>query len=151
MIRTDLLEAALHWVPLLTFTLTLGGVLGGILGWFLRKWGSRKQKDAKNTQDLADMKESIGELKTSVTENGRRLDAVVIGLLATHRKNLVDAYEDYVVNGDPLTVERRHEIDKQYEAYKTLGGNGTITRLYKEICHVPTHIVGEKEAMHATR
>lgn len=135
----DAIEWLIHVIPLLSF------VFGsGALGWLLRSVREHRAKAAEDAKDLEDLKASVRDLAESVEKNGERLDAVAIGLLAAERKNLVDAYEDYVVNGDPLTVERRHEIDKQYEAYKALGGNGTIGRLYQEICHIPTHIVGEK-------
>lgn len=125
------------------FLLSLITTLAGFGGWSLGKWRDHKKQEDTEIRDIQQMKESIDELRKRVESNGERLDAVAMGLLATHRKNLVDAYEDYVVDGNPLTVERRHEIDKQFEAYSALGGNGTIKRLYIEICHVPTHIVGE--------
>lgn len=65
-----------------------------------------------------------------------------IGLLALIRKSLVDSYERHVTLKVPMTIERRHEIDQMYAAYKTLGGNGTITHLYEELSECPTEIVG---------
>lgn len=87
-----------------------------------------------------------GWIVSARTSRTKREKALSQGVLALLRTQLVDAYESYVVHCDRLTVERRHEIDMSYEAYKALGGNGTITRLYEEICEVPTYIVGEGES-----
>lgn len=85
--------------------------------------------------------------RKSRTERERAIaqkqDALCEGVLALLRAQIVDAYERYVIHGAPLTVERRHEIDRAHDAYVALGGNGTIGHLYEEICKVPTHIVGE--------
>lgn len=69
-----------------------------------------------------------------------RQEAICKGLLALIRSQIVDDYEHYVVRGAPLTVERRHEMDRAFDAYKALGGNGTIGHLYEEIKKVPTYI-----------
>lgn len=87
-----------------------------------------------------------GWIVSARTSRTKREKALSKGVLALLRTQLVDAYESYVVHGDRLTVERRHEIDMSYEAYRDLGGNGTIARLYQEICELPTYIVGEGEA-----
>ena len=34
-------------------------------------------------------------------------------------------------------------MDRAFEAYEDLGGNGTVKDLYEEIKRVPTYIVGE--------
>lgn len=60
---------------------------------------------------------------------------------AVLRKDLVDAYRDYVTDGKPLTVERKHEITEGYEAYAYWGGNGTGRDMYEGICEVPVAII----------
>lgn len=57
------------------------------------------------------------------------------------RTELVNAYEKYVQDGVPLTVERKHEITEGYEAYAYWGGNGTGKDMYEAICEVPVVIV----------
>ena len=84
-----------------------------------------------------------GWIVSARTSRTRREKALAQGVLALLRAQLVDAYERYVVHGDRLTVERRHEIDRAFEAYEALGGNGTVKHLYEEFCDVPTYIVGE--------
>lgn len=84
-----------------------------------------------------------GWIVSARTSRTRREKALSQGVLALLRAQLVDAYERYVIHADRLTVERKHEIDKAFEAYEALGGNGTIRHLYEEFCKVPTYIVGE--------
>lgn len=90
----------------------------------------------------------IASARKSRTEREKKIsatqDAIKEGVLALLRAQLVDAYERHITHGGPLTVERRHEIDRAYKAYKALGGNGTIGHLYDEICEHPTFIVGER-------
>lgn len=71
-------------------------------------------------------------------------NAISEGVLALIRSQIVDDYEKYVIRGIPLTVERRNELDRAHNAYVTLGGNGTIDHLYKEITRLPTHIAGSE-------
>lgn len=66
-----------------------------------------------------------------------------MGTLALCRKAVIDAYDTFVINGTPMSVERHNEIDKLYEAYHALGGNGTISRYYEEIANQPTYIVSD--------
>ena len=86
-----------------------------------------------------------GWIVSARTSRTKREAALANGVLALLRAQLVDAYERYVVHGDHLTVERRHEIDRCFEAYKALGGNGTVAHLYEEFQRMPTYIVGEGE------
>lgn len=102
----------------------LCAIVGALTGWIISARRSRSERER---------------------EIAKKQDAIREGVLALLRAQLVDAYEKYVVHGAPLTVERRHEIDRAFAAYKALGGNGTIERLYAEICKLPTHIVGESE------
>lgn len=100
----------------------LCAALGLAIGWIVSARKSRSDREKRIAQ---------------------RQEALCEGVLALLRAQIVDAYERYVVHDVPLTVERRHEIDRAYEAYVALGGNGTISRLYEGICNTRTHIVGE--------
>lgn len=47
----------------------------------------------------------------------------------------MEDYEEYVINGHPLTVERRREIDQCWEAYHDgLGLNGSGGKAYEALC-----------------
>lgn len=52
---------------------------------------------------------------------------------ALGRKEIMDAYQTYVVDGHRMTVERFEQITEIIEAYAALGGNGTAKRMYEEI------------------
>lgn len=65
-----------------------------------------------------------------------RQDARDLGTLALLHAKLTDAYEDHVLSGEPLSIDRRRDIDRIYEAYHAMGGNGTGTDIYRRICRV---------------
>lgn len=52
---------------------------------------------------------------------------------AIGRKEIMDDYQSYIVDGKHLTVERYEQLTEIYEAYAALGGNGTAKRMYEEI------------------
>lgn len=52
---------------------------------------------------------------------------------ALGRKEIMDAYQLYIVEGHRMTVERFEQLTEIFEAYTTLGGNGTAMRMYEEI------------------
>lgn len=52
---------------------------------------------------------------------------------AQGRKDIMTAYDHYVVREHKMTVERYDELHRIYEAYRKLGGNGTAHRLWSEI------------------
>ena len=120
-IETDYLEALGKLVPVIS---GLCAVIGALAGWIASARASRSQRE-----------EALAVRQRAISD----------GVLALLRAQLVDAYERYVAHGEPLTVERRHEIDRCFEAYEALGGNGTVRRLYEEFCRRPTYIVGESE------
>lgn len=52
---------------------------------------------------------------------------------ALGRKEIMDAYQVYIVEGHHMTVVRFEQLTEIFEAYTTLGGNGTAKRMYEEI------------------
>lgn len=54
-------------------------------------------------------------------------------LKAIGRKEIMDAYQAYIIEGHKMTVERYEQLTEIYEAYAALGGNGTAKRMYEEI------------------
>lgn len=51
----------------------------------------------------------------------------------TSRKYIFDAYERYIVRAEHMSTARYDELLDLYDAYKTLGGNGTAERYMDEI------------------
>ena len=89
-------------------------------------------------------KKRDAEQRTAYAEKQRKHDeAVDRALKVTLRKDLVDSYEKYVVDGKPLTVERMHEITESFHAYTELGGNGTGKTMYEAVSNVPIAIMQE--------
>lgn len=111
------------------YVLTMAGwllapVCSGL--WVALRDQRRKAEEAERAKSEEDAEERMWQ---------RRMNKAVL------RKDLVDAYERHVVDGRPLTVERRHEITECYEAYAHYGGNGTGKHMYEAICDIPVEIV----------
>lgn len=75
----------------------------------------------------------VGALAASLKKRTKQDIAAGNILKAIGRKEIVDAYQTFVVEGRRITVERFSEVNEIYEAYKALGGNGTAKRMYEEI------------------
>ena len=60
--------------------------------------------------------------------------AIEQGIGVILRRQLMEDYETHVINGHPLTMEQRREIDECWAAYSGLGLNGTGRRAYDAIC-----------------
>lgn len=60
--------------------------------------------------------------------------AIEQGIGVILRRQLMEDYETHVINGEPLTMEERREIDECWEAYHGLGLNGTGRRAYEALC-----------------
>ena len=82
-----------------------------------------------------------GWLGASVSRLKKRDAALYEGMKVILRSSITDAYERYVTEEAPLTVERKREIDEAWAAYAALGGNGTGRQMYEDICEVPITIV----------
>lgn len=78
-----------------------------------------------------------GWLGAQVSRIRKKDEALYCGMKVLLRAALNDAYEAYVTEQHPLSLERKREIDEAYEAYAALGGNGTGMQLYEELCEVP--------------
>lgn len=79
--------------------------------------------------------------KERLTRMSSRQDAIADGVKAILRQHIVDAYECYITNGAPLTVERFNELNAQHEAYKGLEGNGVVDQMWDALLHKGIHVV----------
>lgn len=82
-----------------------------------------------------------GFLAAQIKRMSARDKALYEGLKTILRKELVDAYERYVVGSELLSYERKEEVDECYAAYKSLGGNGTGDQMYKAFCEVQVYVI----------
>lgn len=86
-----------------------------------------------------------GFLVAQVETMSKRDKALYDGMVTILRKEIVDAYETYVVNGAPLSYERKEMVDQCHSAYKALGGNSTGDDLYTAFSKVQVYIISKKE------
>lgn len=87
---------------------------------------------------------ACGFLAAQVKRMSERDKALYEGIKTVLRKELIDSYERYVVGNEPLSIMRMDEIVRCYEAYKTLGGNGTGEQMFKAIQGVPVYDIYER-------
>lgn len=71
----------------------------------------------------------MSQLKSKTKKNKAHMEVVK----CTARRDILEAYERYVVRGEKMSVMRYDEIKREYDAYKTLGGNGTAENYMREI------------------
>lgn len=67
----------------------------------------------------------------------RRDEALYAGMRALLRGRVIDAYEDHIIEGRPMSVERKESAHRVYLAYKELGGNGVVSSMHDAIMAVP--------------
>ena len=76
-----------------------------------------------------------GYLGGTVKRLTARDRAIEQGIGIILRRQLMEDYEAYVINGHPLTAERRREIDQCWDAYhEGLGLNGSGGKAYEALC-----------------
>lgn len=80
----------------------------------------------------------FGALATQAKQLRRSDKAMREGMRTLLRQQLVNLHHRYVVKAEPCPIEIKEQSTRIYEAYHALGGNGTGTRLYKEIMSLPT-------------
>lgn len=88
---------------------------------------------------------ACGYLGATATRLKARDAALYEGMKAVLRRELVDDFEAYVVEGHPMSIERKREVDECYHAYRELGGNGTGAQMYEKICAVKIAIIKEDQ------
>lgn len=115
------------WTSALTSVLVF--VITGVLTFLVKQFG--------------DMRKAIEARGHEESERRRKHDiAVDDGLKAVLRSSITDAYERYVQQNEPLSVERKRVIELEHDAYKNLGGNDVGDQMYEEILTVPAVIIG---------
>lgn len=77
-----------------------------------------------------------GRVKRAQQKN----DALEDGMRALLRDRITQAHDEYVQRGF-CPAHARDNIDNMYEAYHSLGGNGTVTAMMDELRRLP---IGDK-------
>lgn len=101
----DILTEVIKWA--------IPAVLGGALGWAL---SIIKDMKRKADQERAD--------------DNEKLDALCEGVRSLLRTELIRTHDKHVKNGVEMTLTDREYLERTYDAYHRLGGNGTGTELY---------------------
>lgn len=66
--------------------------------------------------------------------------AIESGLRCILRGEITRAYQRHIIDGRPMTLECRRQLDEFWQAYHELGGNGTGKSMYEELCEMPISI-----------
>ena len=67
----------------------------------------------------------------------KKVKATQTGMQALLRADIIRSYDKYSDKGF-CPIYARDAIEKEYESYHALGGNGTITDLWERIKKLPT-------------
>lgn len=96
--------------------------LSGLAGWLGGKLRGASRARAEERKDSARERDSM---------------RAVVRLLLFYR--LKDIFNQYVVDGEPITSADKHEVEELYEHYHDeLGGNGEGTRIYRSVMDLKT-------------
>lgn len=79
---------------------------------------------------------AVGAALGLAARQRKRVKAIGDGVRSLLRCELVRAHREHCIRGEPMALEDREFVHRTYEAYHSLGGNGTGTRLYEELMEV---------------
>ena len=102
------------------FYLIYGGLVLSFLGFI-----TKKITEFKKEQELSRIKDEL------------RHKAVMAGTLELLRYRLRVTCEEALYKGC-IDYEEREDLDHLFTAYHDLGGNSSLTDLYKRVCKLPT-------------
>ena len=75
----------------------------------------------------------VGAVAAQTRRRSTREEALEQGLRALMRAQLIELHEKYVAEGRQCSVDIKEQATSIYQAYHSLGGNGTGTHLYNEL------------------
>ena len=78
------------------------------------------------------------KLSKQMKEQKAKQEAMDAGVRALLRDRIVGAYNHYAVDRGYCPIYAKENVNQMYEAYHTLGGNGTVTKLKEQIDELPT-------------
>lgn len=92
-------------------------------------WYNRKRNKDKLVQDVDKHEKDISDIKLSQV-------ALSNGMQILLKENLKKLHKEYVDRGS-ITSDEFDDFKFQYDTYHSLGGNGTGTKWYDEVCDLP--------------
>lgn len=72
-----------------------------------------------------------------------KVKALENGMLSLLRAEIIRQHDKYTDRGN-CPIYAKDALEKAYNAYHALGGNGTITKIYKETMALPNDIKEKK-------
>lgn len=82
----------------------------------------------------------LGYFGGKVKKLSSRDKAVEEGIRCLLRGEITRAYQRHVIDGRPMTLECRRQLDEIWKAYKGLDGNGTGDAMYQELCEMQINV-----------
>lgn len=102
-----------------------------ISGFFIGRYRKHKKEIEEKKQREAEK-----------AEQRERMEAAGVVILKSMARRLIfDAYKDYVIRGEHLTIDRKREITETFDAYTVYNGNGTAKEYYEKIMEKPAYMV----------
>lgn len=78
----------------------------------------------------------VASSKSRIKKEKQTMDALNAGMRALLWRELNDIHKEAVAQNG-LSPDERHNLENVYNAYHTIGGNGTGTRIYDEAMKLP--------------
>ena len=78
----------------------------------------------------------VASSKSRIKKEKQTMDALNAGMRALLWRELNDIHKEAVTKNG-MTPDERHNLENVYDAYHTIGGNGTGTRIYEEAMKLP--------------
>lgn len=69
----------------------------------------------------------------AIRKERKKVDAIGDGMRALLRAELIRAHREYYEEGRPLTLSMRTHLASVYDAYHSLNGNGSATKMWDDI------------------
>ena len=107
----------MFWLQLIA---TLGITLTGV--WFGKRL-DRKEK-------MREKREQQREAETRLFRD--RVEATGLGLQSLLRNSIIGLHRECIRNGRKKTYYDIQNMERMYEAYHALGGNGMVTEIYED-------------------
>lgn len=77
-----------------------------------------------------------GYLGGKIGKLTERDKAMEQGIQVLLRGEITRAYQRHIIDGKPITLECRRQVEDFWQAYHALGGNGTGESMYRELCEL---------------
>ena len=103
------------WITdvIMPIILCVAGAMMGYMVWLLKETRKENRETTKATQE--------------------ELNAIKNGVKLVLRRDIISEHAKYVVDKNPMPPLIYDNLCEEYEAYKTLGGNGMVKKLLDDL------------------